>query len=334
MEPPVRGGPRGAPVRERLRAEAGPARRGGVVAIFFGRVANGEELQVFGDGRQTRDYVFAADVVAATLARPPARRGSTTSAPGSRRRFSSSPKAASARAASTPRSSSIHRGSASSPAASSIRRARESALGWRPATSLDEGLARHGNSCRGRRRGRHRGELVGPMDHSVEYEPDQPWRVAAMIATGIAAVELFILLLIGFVVGAKAFSDKTETATVAATSARCRRWRRHRRRRTSRGVRKKKQEPKAARAGRPPSRPERERHPGAASGEARTCARAPSIVTATGNAPSTDFARSMSCSARVQAPPRAAREGHGRQALCLRSTGSRRRRPPGRGRSR
>ena len=54
------------------------------------------------------------------------------------------------------------------------------------------------------------------MDHSVEYEPIQPWRVAAMIATGIAAVELFILLLIGFVVGAKAFSDKTETATVAA----------------------------------------------------------------------------------------------------------------------
>ena len=35
-------------------------------------------------------------------------------------------------------------------------------------------------------------------------------------ATGVAAVELFILLLIGFVLGAKAFSHKTETATVAA----------------------------------------------------------------------------------------------------------------------
>ena len=54
------------------------------------------------------------------------------------------------------------------------------------------------------------------MDHPVEYEPLQPWRIAAMIATGIAAVELFILLLIGFLVGAKAFSDKTETATIAA----------------------------------------------------------------------------------------------------------------------
>src|SRR6186997_595402 len=54
------------------------------------------------------------------------------------------------------------------------------------------------------------------MDHSVEYEPIQPWRVAAMIATGIAAGELFLLLLIGFVLGAKAFSDKTQTATIAA----------------------------------------------------------------------------------------------------------------------
>ena len=54
------------------------------------------------------------------------------------------------------------------------------------------------------------------LDHSVESEPLQPWRTAAMIAPGIAAVELFILLLIGFVLGAKAFSHKTETATIAA----------------------------------------------------------------------------------------------------------------------
>jgi len=54
------------------------------------------------------------------------------------------------------------------------------------------------------------------MDHPVEYEPIQPWRAAAMIATAIAAIELFLLLLIGFVFGAKAFSDKTEAATVAA----------------------------------------------------------------------------------------------------------------------
>jgi UDP-glucose 4-epimerase len=45
-----------------------PHGEAGVVAIFFGRIANGQELHVFGDGRQTRDYVFVADVVAATLA--------------------------------------------------------------------------------------------------------------------------------------------------------------------------------------------------------------------------------------------------------------------------
>jgi UDP-glucose 4-epimerase len=45
-----------------------PHGEAGVVAIFFGRIANGRELHIFGDGRQTRDYVFVADVVAATLA--------------------------------------------------------------------------------------------------------------------------------------------------------------------------------------------------------------------------------------------------------------------------
>ena len=38
------------------------------MAIFFGRLAEDEPLRVFGDGRQTRDYVYVADVVAATLA--------------------------------------------------------------------------------------------------------------------------------------------------------------------------------------------------------------------------------------------------------------------------
>ncbi|HEY7004414.1 MAG TPA: NAD-dependent epimerase/dehydratase family protein [Gaiellaceae bacterium] len=45
-----------------------PHGEAGVVAIFFGRIANGQELHVFGDGRQTRDYVFVTDVAAATLA--------------------------------------------------------------------------------------------------------------------------------------------------------------------------------------------------------------------------------------------------------------------------
>jgi UDP-glucose 4-epimerase len=38
------------------------------VAIFLGRLARGEQPRIFGDGRQTRDYVYVGDVVAATLA--------------------------------------------------------------------------------------------------------------------------------------------------------------------------------------------------------------------------------------------------------------------------
>jgi UDP-glucose 4-epimerase len=45
-----------------------PHGEAGVVAIFFGRIADGQELHIYGDGSQTRDYVFVADVVAATLA--------------------------------------------------------------------------------------------------------------------------------------------------------------------------------------------------------------------------------------------------------------------------
>jgi UDP-glucose 4-epimerase len=45
-----------------------PHGEAGVVAIFFGRLAHGEPLRIFGDGHQTRDYVYVGDVVGATLA--------------------------------------------------------------------------------------------------------------------------------------------------------------------------------------------------------------------------------------------------------------------------
>jgi UDP-glucose 4-epimerase len=40
----------------------------GVVAIFMSRLRDGETPRIFGDGKQTRDYVYVADVAAATLA--------------------------------------------------------------------------------------------------------------------------------------------------------------------------------------------------------------------------------------------------------------------------
>jgi UDP-glucose 4-epimerase len=45
-----------------------PHGEAGVVAIFMSRLRDGEEPRIFGDGRQTRDYVYAGDTAAATLA--------------------------------------------------------------------------------------------------------------------------------------------------------------------------------------------------------------------------------------------------------------------------
>jgi UDP-glucose 4-epimerase len=45
-----------------------PHGEAGVVAIFLGRLAEGEQARIFGDGKQTRDYVYVADVVRAMLA--------------------------------------------------------------------------------------------------------------------------------------------------------------------------------------------------------------------------------------------------------------------------
>src|SRR4051812_41179193 len=45
-----------------------PHSEGGVVAIFLGLMQDGGTATIYGDGRQTRDYVFVGDVVAAVLA--------------------------------------------------------------------------------------------------------------------------------------------------------------------------------------------------------------------------------------------------------------------------
>ncbi|HEX6699356.1 MAG TPA: NAD-dependent epimerase/dehydratase family protein [Gaiellaceae bacterium] len=45
-----------------------PHGEAGVVAIFMNLLAEGGQPRIFGDGKQTRDYVFVGDVVRATLA--------------------------------------------------------------------------------------------------------------------------------------------------------------------------------------------------------------------------------------------------------------------------
>jgi UDP-glucose 4-epimerase len=44
-----------------------PHGEAGVVAIFCGRLRNGGRPKIFGDGRQTRDYIYVADLVGALL---------------------------------------------------------------------------------------------------------------------------------------------------------------------------------------------------------------------------------------------------------------------------
>jgi UDP-glucose 4-epimerase len=50
------------------RQEAGL--EGGVVAIFLEAMAAGKDTKIFGDGRQTRDFVYVDDVVRAVLRAP------------------------------------------------------------------------------------------------------------------------------------------------------------------------------------------------------------------------------------------------------------------------
>jgi UDP-glucose 4-epimerase len=45
-----------------------PLGEAGVIAIFCGCLATGKQPKIFGDGTQTRDYVYVGDVVAANLA--------------------------------------------------------------------------------------------------------------------------------------------------------------------------------------------------------------------------------------------------------------------------
>ena len=45
-----------------------PMGEAGVIAIFCGQLRDGGAPTIFGDGSQTRDYVFVSDVVAANLA--------------------------------------------------------------------------------------------------------------------------------------------------------------------------------------------------------------------------------------------------------------------------
>jgi len=132
------------------------------------------------------------------------------------------------------------------------------------------------------------------VDHVYTRQTvDTPWRTAAIVAAAVAAVELFILLLVGVVFGAKLLTDQAEKAIVTATGAK-----------TSATAPVTKTEAKASTTKSTPvaELPRRRTSvvvlngnglPGAAAVSAQRMRRFHYIVAATGNAPRTDFRRSL-----------------------------------------
>src|SRR5829696_7384181 len=118
-----------------------PAGEAGVVEIFCGLAARGEAPTIFGDGEQTRDYVYVADVVSAFLLAAQSDRIGTwnigTGVETSVLRLVGLVSAA-AGTPIRPRFAPARPGELSRSALDSTAAAE--ALGWRPATTLEAGI--------------------------------------------------------------------------------------------------------------------------------------------------------------------------------------------------
>jgi UDP-glucose 4-epimerase len=127
-----------------------PHGEAGVVAIFCGRLLEGRPLTVFGDGLQTRDYVYVTDVADATW------RAATQPLPAAALLDARAFNVGTGRATPVIRLAEVLRAVAGSDAAVEYapRRAGEQQdsfidvskaaqlLGWRPTVTLEDGLAR------------------------------------------------------------------------------------------------------------------------------------------------------------------------------------------------
>jgi UDP-glucose 4-epimerase len=129
-----------------------PHGEAGVVAIFSGRLLQGDRPVLRGDGRPTRDYVYVSDVAAAFVAAAEAERGGTYNV-GTGRETSTARLLELLQEAAgktlEPEQASLQPGElrASALDVSAIERE----LGWRPTISVEEGLRRTFDWYRARR---------------------------------------------------------------------------------------------------------------------------------------------------------------------------------------
>ena len=127
-----------------------PHGEAGVVAIFCGKILDGHPMTVFGDGLQTRDYVYVGDVVDATY------RGATQPLPKTEQLDARAYNVGTgvptdvlrlarvlmdAAGASTPVEHAAERPGEQRTSYLDVAKAGRE-IGWRPATSLEEGLAK------------------------------------------------------------------------------------------------------------------------------------------------------------------------------------------------
>jgi UDP-glucose 4-epimerase len=115
---------------------------GGVVAIFLERMANGEPTAIYGEGSQTRDFVYVGDVAGGVLAAVGIEGGVFNIGTGIETSITDLHAACRSAAGSTelpshgpPREGDVGRSVIDPSLAAQV-------LGWRPQVSLDDGLAR------------------------------------------------------------------------------------------------------------------------------------------------------------------------------------------------
>jgi UDP-glucose 4-epimerase len=121
-----------------------PSLEGGVIAIFLERLRNGRAIEIFGDGKQTRDFVYVGDVVNALLVAMSAQRGGVFNVGTGTETSILELEALCAETAGAqrqpPRFAPERPGDLRRSVLDASRAARE--LGWRATTTLADGLAR------------------------------------------------------------------------------------------------------------------------------------------------------------------------------------------------